>query len=121
MPQTGFAFGIRVFSDDEEEDSVVASAGIDYLFKSNSLRPAAGVTYLGDSAYGEISLGYNLSEKEIDYGIGAGYADTEEKSLLRVLSLKLVLILKRVQILRLNCPVKNKVSSFQLGISSDQV
>ncbi|MFT6123716.1 MAG: hypothetical protein ACJASG_002250 [Oleiphilaceae bacterium] len=120
MPQTGFAFGIRVFSDDEE-DSVVASTGIDYLFKSNSLRPAAGVTYLGDSAYGEISLGYNLSEKEIDYGIGAGYADTEEKSLLRVLSLKLVLILKRVQILRLNCPVKNKVSSFQLGISSDQV
>ncbi len=79
MPQNGFSVGARVFSDDEE-DSVVASLGLDYAFKSKSLRPAAGVAYLGDSNYGEITLGYNLGEKEIDYGFGVGYADTTEEA-----------------------------------------
>ncbi len=78
MPQNGFSVGARVFSDDEE-DSVAASVGLDYAFKTKSLRSAVGVAYLGDSNYGEITLGYNLSEKEIDYGFGIGYADTAEE------------------------------------------
>ncbi|MFL0803412.1 MAG: hypothetical protein K6L81_06815 [Agarilytica sp.] len=79
MPKNGFSVGARIFSDDEQ-DSVVASVGLDYAFKSKGLRPAAGVAYLGDNSYGEISLGYDLTEKGINYGFGVGYADTEEEA-----------------------------------------
>ena len=78
VPKKGVAVGARIFSDDEE-DSTVASLGVDYEINSKSWRPAAGVAYLGDSAYGEVSLGYNLVKKEVDWGIGAGYVDTEEE------------------------------------------
>ncbi|MFL0801017.1 MAG: hypothetical protein K6L80_11240 [Agarilytica sp.] len=77
MPQNGFSVGARIFSDDEE-DNAVASVGVDYAFKTKSLRPAVGIAYLGDSTYGEFSLGYDLGEKEINYGFGVGYADTAE-------------------------------------------
>lgn len=73
----GLSIGLRVFSDDEE-DEVAGSMGIDYVLKGRSWRPVVGVVYLGDNHYGELNFGYNLSAKKFDVGIGAGYADTED-------------------------------------------
>jgi len=73
-PDVGF--GVRLFSDDEQE-SAVASIGVDYIFRSNSLRPTVGVAYLDKDFYLGLDLGYNFASGGIDYGVSAGGVDTE--------------------------------------------
>jgi hypothetical protein len=73
----GLSVGLRVFSDDEE-DEVAGSMGIDYVLKGRSWRPVVGLVYLGDDHYGELNFGYNLTSKTFDVGVGVGYADTED-------------------------------------------
>ncbi|MFC3615609.1 hypothetical protein ACFORG_17770 [Lutimaribacter marinistellae] len=67
---------VKVFSDDEE-DSVVASLGIDYLFQANRWRPNIGVAYLGEGWYIGPDLGLVLGDDQASVGISAGWADTE--------------------------------------------
>lgn len=73
--QTGI--GARLFSDDEE-DSTVASLGIDYLFQSGTWRPTIGVAYLGDDVYLGLDLGYRLDGSGFDYGLSIGGTDTKK-------------------------------------------
>ncbi|MEY8838589.1 hypothetical protein AB9K41_06125 [Cribrihabitans sp. XS_ASV171] len=67
---------LKVFSDDEE-DSVVASLGIDYLFQANRWRPSLGVAYLGEGWYIGPDLGLVIGDTRASVGISAGWADTE--------------------------------------------
>ena len=73
--QTGI--GLRVFSDDER-DSFVASAGVDYIFGSGSMRGTVGGAYLGDNTYLGLDLGLDFSGGGMDYGISGGAVNTEE-------------------------------------------
>lgn len=72
-PQTGIAF--RVFSDDQEEE-VVGSVGLDYMFGSQSLRGTVGAAYLSDNSFVGLDLGYGLGSGAFDFGVSAGGAKT---------------------------------------------
>ncbi len=73
----GFAVGLKVFTDDEE-DKGVGSVGLDYMVGSGAWRPNVGVGYLGDNIYGDLTAGYNLQSSSWNFGIGAGVPDTEQ-------------------------------------------
>jgi len=75
--QTQVGAGVRVFSDDDE-DEVAASVGLDYLFTSQSLRPTIGAAYLFDNGYVGADVGYDFTRGGIDFGAGAGFADTDD-------------------------------------------
>ena len=75
----GFAVGLKVFSDDQE-DKAVAAIGIDYMLTSGAWRPNAGVGYLGDNIYGDFSAGYNYQTGAWNFGLGGGATDTEDDS-----------------------------------------
>lgn len=75
QPQIGA--GVRVFSDDDE-DEFVASIGLDYVITNQNFRPSIGAAYLFDSGYVGLDLGYGLNGAGFDVGIGGGYADTED-------------------------------------------
>ena len=70
--------GPKFFTTNEEK-KVAASAGVDYLFLSKAFRPNIGVSYLfKEDVYTDINVGYNLSEKGIDFGFGVGYTKTQK-------------------------------------------
>jgi hypothetical protein len=71
--------GVRITSDDEE-DSVVATVGLDYMFKSKGWRPTVGAAYLGDNVYFGADLGFNFNGGGFDFGVGVGVIDTKKKS-----------------------------------------
>lgn len=71
--------GVRITSDDEE-DSAVATVGLDYMFGSKRLRPTVGAAYLGDNVYFGADLGFNLNGGGFDFGVGVGVIDTKKKS-----------------------------------------
>lgn len=71
--QTGI--GLRVFSDDER-DSFVASAGVDYIFGSNAMRGTVGGAWLGHNTYLGLDLGLNFGGG-MNYGISGGVVKTE--------------------------------------------
>lgn len=71
--------GLRVFSDDEE-NQVVASVGLDYMFGSQRLRPTLGAAYLDQDFYVGLDLGYDFAAQGIDYGIGFGLTDTTSET-----------------------------------------
>ncbi|MBQ0756642.1 MAG: hypothetical protein KBT66_11275 [Amphritea sp.] len=75
----GFAVGVKVFTNDEE-DKGVGSFGLDYMLGSGAWRPNVGVGYLGDSIYGDVNAGYNYQTGGWTFGVGAGGADTEDKT-----------------------------------------
>ena len=77
QPQVGA--GLRVYSDDDE-DEVAASLGLDYLFTSQGLRPTIGAAYLMDNSYIGLDLGYDITRGSIDFGAGAGFAETDDDS-----------------------------------------
>ena len=62
--------GLRVFSDDEE-DSFVGSAGVDYMFGSQSWRPTVGAAYLGNNSYIGADVGFGINGGGIAFGLGA--------------------------------------------------
>ena len=68
--------GLRLFSDNEE-DSFVGAIGMDYMFGKNSWRGTLGGAYLGNNSYVGLDLGIGLSGGGLDFGVGAGLADTE--------------------------------------------
>lgn len=72
--QTGI--GLRVFSDDEEE-SFVASAGVDYMF-NGGWRGTVGGAYLGDDAYLGLDLGLDFNGGGMTFGPSFGGVNTEE-------------------------------------------
>ena len=74
---TDVGVGLRVFSDDEE-DSTVASVGMDYLFTSQSWRATAGVAQLMDGSYIGADVGVKLNGGGFDAGLSLGAADTED-------------------------------------------
>jgi hypothetical protein len=73
--QVDYGIGARVFSDDEE-DEVVASLGVDYMFGTQSLRGSLGAAYLMSDSYLGVDTGYNFGTGQWDYGFNAGWADT---------------------------------------------
>ena len=73
--QVDYGVGVRAFSDNRE-DEFAASAGIDYMFNSQSWRGSLGAAYMMDNSYVGIDGGYNFSSGSFDLGIGGGWADT---------------------------------------------
>lgn len=73
--QTRSGIGARVFSDDEE-DSAVASLGIDYLFQSHSWRPTLGAAYLNNNTYIGADVGYTLGGGGLNFGLSGGAVNT---------------------------------------------
>lgn len=75
QPETGM--GLRVFSDDQPENTV-ASFGVDYIFGSSSFRPTAGIAQLEGNSYIGLDLGYDLQRGAIDFGASAGFVNTNK-------------------------------------------
>jgi len=75
--QVNTGVGIRVFSDDEE-DQAALSLGLDYMFGSESWRTSIGAAYLMDNSYVEVNAGYDFGLGVFNPGIGVGFADTED-------------------------------------------
>lgn len=73
----GLGLGVKVFSTDEKY-SAAASAGMDYLFGSKAFRPNVGAAYIDKDFYVDLTVGYNLKAKAVDYGVGGGYVDTDD-------------------------------------------
>ncbi|MFV0359521.1 hypothetical protein [Tropicimonas sp.] len=71
----GIAF--RVFSDDRPYD-IVASVGIDFLFRSKRIRPTIGAAYLDRRAFVGLDLGYDFQMEALDIGISAGVTETDQ-------------------------------------------
>lgn len=69
--------GLRVFSDDEY-DSYVASAGVDYMFGSQNMRGTVGAAYLGDDLYLGLDLGLNFSGGGMTFGPSFGGVNTKK-------------------------------------------
>ena len=65
------AIGARVFSDNQPQNGV-ASIGLDYKINSQSFRPNIGAAWLDDDVYGDLSLGYDLGDQSVDFGVGLG-------------------------------------------------
>lgn len=74
--ETDYGIGVRVFSDDKPEE-FVASAGIDYMFRSRQVRPTIGAAYLWDNTYIGLDLGFGLNGEGIDFGVGVGAVNTD--------------------------------------------
>lgn len=73
-PQTGV--GLRVFSDDAR-DSFVGSAGVDYMFGSQSFRGTVGGGYLGRNTYLGLDMGLDFNGGGVGFGFGAGGVGTK--------------------------------------------
>lgn len=73
------AVGVRVFSDDEAERGAFA-IGLDYKLRSNSWRPNAGVAYLDEDFYIDLSVGYDFNAGEVDFGAGLGLTNNVKKT-----------------------------------------
>ncbi len=65
--QTETGIGLRVFSDNET-DSFVGSAGLDYMLQSKTMRGTLGGAYLGSDAYLGLDMGFRLQGGGMDYG-----------------------------------------------------
>lgn len=75
---SGATAGIKVFSTDKE-DKAAASLGLDYAFAERSFRPNVGVAYIGkNNIYLDANVGYLMSKRSMNFGLGAGYVDTKK-------------------------------------------
>ncbi len=73
-PQAGI--GLRVFSDDQR-DSFVASAGVDYMFGSQSWRGTVGGAYLGNDTYIGLDMGLGFDGSGFGVGVSGGGVGTK--------------------------------------------
>lgn len=71
--------GVRVFSDDEP-DEMVGALGVDYMFRSRSVRGSLGAAYLWENGYVELNGGYDFGRQVFEFGASAGGVNTNEKS-----------------------------------------
>lgn len=69
--------GIRVFSGNQR-NKTVATAGIDYMLTSQRWRGTLGVARLGNNAYIGLDLGIGFQDGAVDFGLGAGGANTRK-------------------------------------------
>mgnify|MGYP005851369009 CR=1 FL=1 len=69
--------GLRAFSDDKRNE-VVGSLGVDYMLKSQRIRPNVGIAYLARESYVGMDVGFDLAGG-VDVGVGLGYANTRKK------------------------------------------
>jgi hypothetical protein len=78
LGSTGADVGLRarLFSDNQE-DKIAASLGLDYMFKSKSLRASVGAAYLMEGSYVEANAGYTFKSQEFNFGLGLGTVNTE--------------------------------------------
>ena len=77
--QSGAAVGLKVFSTDRE-DRAAASLGVDYSFAERGFRPNVGVAYLSrHNAYVDASVGYSMQQQRMNFGLGAGYVNTQRR------------------------------------------
>lgn len=74
----GFAAGLKVFSNDEE-DEVVGYLGVDYVFSSRTVRPNAGVAYLFEDAFIGADVGWDIAAGVANFGLSGGWADTTDE------------------------------------------
>ncbi len=72
--------GLRLFSNDEK-DSFVASAGVDYVFASKRFRPTIGAAYLGSDSYVSLDMGFDPRARTVDYSLSGGYVDAKAAGL----------------------------------------
>ncbi|MGI1662779.1 hypothetical protein ACRDNQ_11110 [Palleronia sp. KMU-117] len=73
----GFAVGVKVFSNDEEEE-VVGYLGLDYVFNSAAVRPNAGIAYLFEDAFIGGDVGWDIGAGVANFGLSGGWADTTD-------------------------------------------
>jgi len=71
--------GLRVFSDDERSE-VVGSLGVDYMLRSQRIRPNVGIAYLAAKSYVGMDIGFDFGGGGVDVGVGLGVANTRKKS-----------------------------------------
>jgi hypothetical protein len=74
-PQTGV--GLRVFSDDQPH-SYVASAGVDYMITSRTVRGTLGAAYLDKNAYVGLDMGLGFAGGGLTYGLSIGAVNTNK-------------------------------------------
>lgn len=74
QPQT--AIGLRVFSDDQQDD-FAGTVGVDYMLSTQSWRGTVGAAYLAENVFVGIDLGYGLSDGSIGFGVSAGAVKTD--------------------------------------------
>lgn len=74
-----YGLSARVFSNDRK-DQGAASAGVDYMFNSQSWRAALGAAYMMDDGYVDVTAGYNFTLQDFDIGLGLGGAKTRSPS-----------------------------------------
>lgn len=73
--QVNTGLGLRVFSDDQR-DKTVASLGLDYMFRSESVRASLGIARLMDRSYVEVNAGYDFAAGAVNLGVGLGGTKT---------------------------------------------
>ncbi|MGA6106058.1 hypothetical protein [Pseudomonas solani] len=73
----GVAAGVKAFSDDQDNE-MVGSVGLDYLFASSAFRPNIGVAYQGEGYFSGGDVGYNLQTQALDFGAGAGWSNSDD-------------------------------------------
>ncbi|MFN3721859.1 MAG: hypothetical protein ACK4VZ_02345 [Paracoccaceae bacterium] len=71
--------GLRVFSDDKRSE-FVGSLGVDYMLKSQRIRPNVGIAYLARKSYVGMDIGFDFGSGGVDVGVGLGFANTRSKS-----------------------------------------
>ena len=83
--QTKTAIGFKILSDDENE-SVVGTLGVDYVFGGGGVQPNIGLAYLKDDLYVGVNAGLNLSGGPIEVGLGVGATNTADPAAAPVLT-----------------------------------
>lgn len=73
----GLAIGPKLFTANEE-DKIAGSLGLDYVFKTSSIRPSIGISYLfKEDMYTNLNVGYDLKDQKVNFGFEGGYTDTQ--------------------------------------------
>ncbi|MFN4155435.1 MAG: hypothetical protein ACK4HF_12345 [Paracoccaceae bacterium] len=71
--------GLRVFSNDERS-KFAGSLGVDYMLRSQRIRPNIGVAYLAAKSYVGMDVGFGFGGEGVDVGVGLGFANTRKKA-----------------------------------------
>ncbi|MFN7223341.1 MAG: hypothetical protein ACK4MS_04940 [Paracoccaceae bacterium] len=78
--QSDVGLGLRLFSNNERK-KFVASVGVDYMLKSQSIRPNIGAAYLASNSYVGMDIGFDLGGG-MNVGVGLGAANTKKRTTL---------------------------------------
>lgn len=73
------SLGLRIFSSDRR-NRAAASVGLDYVFRSQRIRPTIGAAYLGNNAYIGLDMGLDLARGGVDFSAGIGVTKTKRRA-----------------------------------------